>query len=89
MSSRKECIKNIEGTAPLELYKNLAKFGNENLGHIWDFTPEEVMKVMTCLTYYCIEEGKNPIAQELKDTMLKFLEWNEGEGKVKLITWAP
>lgn len=88
MSDRKTCIENIKGVAPLELYEELVEFGNRNLGHIWDFSPDEVMKVMTCLTSYCVAKGTEPEDQEAKDIMVKTLEWSEGDSGIRLITWA-
>lgn len=86
--SRETCIENIKGVAPLELYEKLLEFGNKNLGHIWTFTPDEVMKVMTCLVNYCVNSGEEPNNQEAKDMMVKTLEWSEGNCGVRLTTWA-
>lgn len=86
MSQRRECIKNCKSIANMELYQKIADFGNEKLGHMWDFTVDDVLKVMHAVIIYCIEKGDEPKEEELKELLLKSLYWTEADGAIKIVT---
>jgi len=86
VSQRQRCIANCKSTANMELYQKIADFGNEKLGHMWDFTVDEVLKVLHAIILYSIEHGDKSDKKELKDIDLRILEWEEGDGAVKIIT---
>jgi len=86
MSDRKECIKNCKSVANLELYQKIADFGNEKLGHMWDFTLDDIMRVMYAITIYCIEKGNPSKKKALNNILYRELYWPEGDGAIKIIT---
>ena len=86
MSNRRECIKNCKSMANLELYQKIADFGNEKLGHMWDFTLDDVIRAMYALTIYCIENGEESKLKALDDICYRELSWIEGDGAIKIIT---
>ena len=86
MSNRRECVKNCKSIANMELYQKIADFGNEKLGHMWDFTIDDVLKVMQAIILYCIESGEVPEDKKLDDIMLRTLGWHEADGAIKIIT---
>ena len=89
MNSRQECLANIKGIADTELYNAVASYGNKHLNHVWDFTEDDVLKVMTAMIGYCITVGHDPEkSPESKSIMLKRVEWGEGEARIRLDTWA-
>ena len=66
----------------------IANFGNEKLGHIWDFTPDDILKVAECLILYCVEKGESPKLKKLKDICLRKVEWQQADGVVRIQTWS-
>ena len=86
MNQRKDCIRNCKGVADMEFYQKIADYGNQKLGHMWDYTAEEILKFMEALVVYCIDKGEDVKGGE--DFMLKQLEWQDGEGRVRINTWA-
>ena len=86
MSQRRECIKNCKSMANLELYQKIADFGNEKLGHMWDFTADDIVRVMHAVILYCIENGEEPKQKKLRDICLRSLYWTEGDGATKIVT---
>ena len=86
MSDRRTCIKNCKSTANMELYQKIADFGNEKLGHIWDFTVDDVLSVMQAVILYCIENGYEPEEQDLRDIMVRKLHWTEADGAITILT---
>lgn len=87
-SQRQRCIQNCMSTANMELYQKIADFGNKRLGHMWDFTVDEVLKVLHALILYSIENGAKSEKKELEEIDLRILEWKEGDGAVKIITYG-
>lgn len=85
-SQRQRCIENLKSVANMELYQKIADFGNERLAHIWDFTADEVLKVLEATLLYCIECGDKPDRKELEDISLRTLEWTHADGAIKIIT---
>lgn len=85
-SQREQCIDNLKGVANLELYEKIANFGNDKLGHIWDFTPDDILKVMEATLLYCIEMGELPKRKALKDICYRELNWIHADGAIKIIT---
>jgi len=88
VSQRQRCIANCKSTANMDLYQKIADFGNKKLGHMWDFTADEVLKVVHTIILYSIEYGAKSDKKELEDIELRTLEWQEGDGAVKLITYS-
>ena len=86
MSNRKECITNCKSVANLELYQKIADHGNEKLGHMWDFTQDDITRVMYAITIYCIDKGTQSKKKELNDILYRELYWTEGDGAIKIIT---
>lgn len=86
MNQRQECIKNCKSVANMGLYQKIADFANEKLGHMWDFTVDDILKVMHAVILYTIENGDVPKKKELKGILLKSLYWTEADGAVKIIT---
>ena len=86
VSQRQRCIENCKSIANMELYQKIADFGNEKLGHMWDFTVDDVFKVIHATVLYCIENGLLPEKKELEDIWLRTLEWIEGDGAIKIVT---
>lgn len=88
MSTRQECIVNLQSVSDKKLHKELAKFGNAKLGHIWDYTEMDMLKAICCLTSYVVQNGKKSGIKELDDNYYKKLEWREGESMVRMEVWA-
>lgn len=86
MSDRRNCIKNCKSTANMELYQKIADFGNEKLGHMWDFTVDDVLSVVQAVILYSIEYGEVPEDKALEEIMVRTLNWEEADGAVKIIT---
>ncbi len=86
VSQRQRCIANCKSTADMELYQKIADFGNEKLAHMWDFTVDEVLKILHATILYCIERGTKSDKKELEDIWLRTLEWEEGDGAIKIVT---
>jgi len=85
MSTRQECIKNCKSVANMELYQKIADFGNDKLGHIWDFTVDDILRVMHAATLYCIENGEKRDVVD-GDIMLRSLRWTEADGAIIIMT---
>lgn len=100
MNQRQECIKNCMSVANLELYQKIADFGNEKLGHMWDYTTGDVLKVMRAVIGYCIENGEKlpkvlpkvnisvKEKKEAEDIMLRSLRWTEADGAIIIMTYT-
>ena len=86
MNQRQQCINNCKGISNMELYQKIASFGNEKLGHMWDFTIDDILKVMHAIILYTIENGEVPEDKKLDDIMLRTLGWHEADGAIKIIT---
>ena len=86
VSHKQRCITNCKSTANMELYQKIADFGNEKLRHMWNFTVDDVLKVMQAVILYCIENGEVPEDKKLDDIMLRTLGWHEADGAIKIIT---
>lgn len=87
-SQRQECLSNLKSVADLELYEKISNFGNERLGHIWGFTPDEILKVTEALILYCVDKGEEPKGEGLEAIGLKRLEWVDADLGVRIDTWA-
>lgn len=87
-SQRQECLSNLKSIANLELCKKISDFSNERLGHIWDFTPDEVLKVTEALILYCVDKGEVPKGKTLEAIGVRRLEWLHADLGVRIDTWA-
>ena len=85
-SQREQCIANLKGVANLGLYEKIANFANERLGHIWDFTPDDILRVMEAVLLYCVERGEEPKQKKLKEISLRELNWTHADEAIKIIT---
>lgn len=88
MSTKEECLRNVKSVANLDLCQKISDFANKKLGHIWHFTPDEVLKIMQALTSYCINCGEKSNDKDLESIMLRRLEWTQGDSGIRVDTWA-
>ena len=89
----KEAHSNVMSITNKKFVQLVADYGNEKLGHIWEFTQEDVIKVLHALSGLAETEGK-PIAPKDPNFIGNYLEWFEPEDSkrpsfgYRFLAWA-
>jgi len=86
-SKQQKCLINARRVANMEVYQKLADHGNAQLGHIWKYTPNEIHKVMECITSYVVNHGGIPNEMVSDSMMLRRLEFYEADMGIRVDCW--